>query len=496
MQEEQIGSYDHVLKYTGLFGGIQSLNILMGLVRNKLVALILGPAGMGLVSLFNAAVGFISQATNLGIPFSAVRHVSEIFEQGDEQRLERFVCVVRTWSLITALFGMLICVALGPLLSDFCFSWGDHTLHFVLLAPAVALMAISGGEAALLKGARRLKSLAMVSVFSVFLALVVSVPVYWAFGQKGIVPVIVLLALGQALLTLRYSFRLFPYRISFSSEVLGRGAGMVRLGVAFVVAGIMGSGAEMLIRSYLNNASDLDTVGLYNAGYMLIVTLAGTVFTAMETDFFPRLSAVNHDVALTNQTVNRQIEVSVLIVSPLLVALIISLPILIPLLYSGRFSPVVAMAQVAVFSMFLKSVVLPIEYITLAKGDSLAYMVLEGIYDILLVVLIVWGYKNWGLWGTGLGLSLSYLLDLAMAYSYVYVRYGFRLTAQAACYFLVQLLFGGAAYALALTQCCLVYWIVGALLVVLSLAYSIYVLRKKSKLWTSLTSRLRKRFKK
>ena len=40
-------SYGHVLKYTGIFGGVQVLNILVGLVRTKAVALLLGPAGMG-----------------------------------------------------------------------------------------------------------------------------------------------------------------------------------------------------------------------------------------------------------------------------------------------------------------------------------------------------------------------------------------------------------------------------------------------------------------
>ena len=42
--EESRKGYGHVLKYTGIFGGVQGLNILIGLVRNKLVAVILGPA--------------------------------------------------------------------------------------------------------------------------------------------------------------------------------------------------------------------------------------------------------------------------------------------------------------------------------------------------------------------------------------------------------------------------------------------------------------------
>ena len=135
---------------------------------------------------------------------------------------------------------------------------------------------------------------------------------------------------------------------------------MVRLGIAFVLAGIFGSGAEMLIRSYLNVTGDLDVVGLYNVGFMLTVTYAGMVFSAMETDYFPRLSAIACDRKAMSETVNRQIEVSMLLVSPMLATLIIFLPLLIPLLFRSDFLPVVPMAQVAVFSMYLKAISLPI----------------------------------------------------------------------------------------------------------------------------------------
>jgi len=93
--------YNHILKYTSIFGGVQGLNILISLVRNKIVALLLGPEGMGLVSLFQTTVNFISQSTNLGVSFSAVRNVSELFDAGDEARITHFIKVVRAWSLLT-----------------------------------------------------------------------------------------------------------------------------------------------------------------------------------------------------------------------------------------------------------------------------------------------------------------------------------------------------------------------------------------------------------
>ena len=495
MQKEASDSYSHVLKYTGIFGGVQGLNIVVSLVRNKLIAVLLGPNGMGLASLFNTTVNFISQATNFGISFSAVKHVSELFERGDEAAIAHFVKVVRAWSLLTALIGMLVCMVAGPLLSDYTFAWGDHTLHFILLAPAVGLMAVTGGEMAILKGARRLRSLAVIQIFNVLAALVISIPIYYFYDQTGIVPVIVLMALVSMLLTIHHSYRLYPLRLTGAKGVLGEGMEMVRLGVAFVVAGVLGSGAEMLIRSYLNVASgDLDVVGLYNAGFMLTITYAGMVFSAMETDYFPRLSSVNGDVTATNLTVNRQIEVSLLIVSPMLAMLIIGLPILIPLLFSSKFLPMVGMAQVAVFAMYIKAISLPISYLTLAKGDSIGYMVLEAIDDVLLVLLIVFGYSQWGLFGTGVALSLSYVIDILLVGAYTYWRYHYRVSMQVLQYAAIQFTLGVAVYIVTLVDNPLIYWTLGTLICLASLFVSISILHQKTSLWSALINKLKNRF--
>ena len=302
--EKTRNSYTHVLKYTGVFGGVQGLNIIIGLVRSKLVAVILGPAGMGLASLLNTVANFVSQATNLGISFSAVKHLSEIFDSGDEQRIQEFVKTVRAWSMVAALAGAAVCMAAAPLLAGYAFGGEGHAWQVMALAPTVAAMALTGGETAILKGARRLRELALLQVAMVVMSLAIAVPIYLLMGIGGIIPVITLTALAALVVTARFSLRLYPLSLRCARRTLGEGTDMVRLGLAFIMSGVFGSGAEMIVRSFLNTTGGLDIVGLYNAGYVLTVTYAGMVFTAMETDYFPRLSAVNHDTEAVN-TANR-----------------------------------------------------------------------------------------------------------------------------------------------------------------------------------------------
>jgi hypothetical protein len=86
-------------------------------------------------------------------------------------------------------------------------------------------------------------------------------------------------------------------------------------------------------------------------------------------------------------------EVSLLVVAPMLVALIALLPLLIPYLFTSEFVPVVPMAQVTALAMFFKVMTLPVAYITLARGCSMAFLKLETAYYGVLVALIILGYR-------------------------------------------------------------------------------------------------------
>ena len=490
MSENEKGAYGQVLKYTGIFGGVQGLNVIVSLVRNKLAAILLGPAGMGLVSLFNATVAFISQATGFGISMSAVRHISELSESGDEAQRAYYIKVVRAWSLLAALLGVLVCVAIGPFLSSNTFAWGNHTLHFILLAPAVGMIAVTAGETAILKGTRQLKPLVVVQTFTILATLILTVPAYYFFGQAGIVPVIVLMALVTLLFTVNYSWRLYPLQLSGSKGILGDGMEMIRLGVAFTLAGIVGAGSEMLIRSWLNLQGDLDAVGLYNAGYMITVTYASMVFSAMEADYFPRLSAVNGDVPATNETVNKQTEVTLLIIAPMLVGMIVLLPVLTPLLLSEKFMPIVAMTQVAALAMFFKAITLPAAYITLARGYSLLYLSLETAYFIVFVLLMMYGYRHWGLLGTGIAITAANVFDFFMIHTVAYFRYGYKMSSAVMRYSAIHILIGLLAFFTTITVDGFVYWVFGIGLSLVSLLFSLLILHQKTHLWAALMKRL------
>lgn len=484
-------SYDHVLKYTGMFGGVQVLVTLIGLVRNKFMALLLGTAGVGFNALFVSMQNFASQCTNLGISFGAVPKLSEYYEEQQEEQLEYHIQVIRLWSMIAAGLGFLFCVAVSPLMNDLSFTWGNHTLHYAMLGVSVAMLTLTGGETAVLKATRRLGALAKIQIYTAIISVLVSIPLYYYYGHSGVIPVIVSMAAVTMVATMRYSYLSYPLRLQWTGSVLKSGAGMIRLGVAFVLAAAVGSASEMFIRAFLNVEGGLGDVGLYNAGFMLTITYAGMVFSSMEQDYFPRLSAVSKDVEKTNETVNKQMEVSLLLLAPMLVALLTALPVLVPLLFSNEFMPVVGMAQVAVLAMYFKVLNLPVAYITLARSKSLAYLLLETTYFVVLVVGVMAGFRMWGIWGTGLAVVIAHIAELVTVGGYAYWQFNYRCTWTIARYAGVQTTIGLVAYAVSVMVEGWGYWIAEAALTLVSTAYSVYILRQKTHLWEALKKRFR-----
>lgn len=461
-------SYRHILKYTGIFGSVQGINILIGLVRSKLVAVLLGPEGMGLISLLNSSIKLVSESTNLGIGISAVKRLSLLFEQEDVDRLRNEVGVVRSWGFLTALLGMVAMALLSPFLNAVSFSWGDHTLHYVLLSPVIGMTAIVGAELAILKATRHLKQLATLSVYNVLGALFLSVPLFFLWGESAIVPSMVLVAFLQMLLTCWYSWRLFPYRISFSRVTLSQGHVMVVLGVAFVAAGILGSGADFVIRAYLNSVASLEELGFYNTAYMITMTYGGMLFTALEADYYPRLSAAQDNVRESNLIVNHQIEVSLLLVAPLVTFSVVSLPVVVPLLFSSAFNAVVPLTQVLMFALYARAFTLPVQYISLAKGASLSYLLLESFYDITVVVGVVLGHQFHGLMGAMVALLSVCVVESVFSCVYMHYKFGFHLAGRLMKTLAKLLPFSFAAYFCTLCLHGWAYWLLGMTLVVVN----------------------------
>lgn len=419
-------SYRSIFKATSLFGGVQVYQILIGIIKSKFIAILLGPVGMGIQGLYQSTLDVIKSLTSFGLEQSAVRDISEANGSKDSQRIGRTIATVRKLVWITGILGFVLALVLSPLLSKWTFGNSDYTLGFVILSSTLLLNQICAGQKVLLQGMRRLKDLAKASAIGSTVGLLVSIPLYYWIGVKGIVPTMVLISVSALLLSWHYSKKVSIEKISIGNkEALHNGKTMLKMGIAMSVSSILVAFSAYLLRWFIRQQGGVDEVGLFSAGILLTNTYVGMVFSAMGTDYYPRLAAVNKDNNKCRLVINQQGEVALLIIAPIIVSCILLMPFIIRIIYSEAFLPANNYIVYAVSGMVFKAASFVISYVFLAKAESRLFIINETISSFYCLGFNILGYYFYGLSGLGISFAVVYFIYFIQVYTISKCRYNF-----------------------------------------------------------------------
>ena len=390
-----------VLKAMGIFGGVQVLNILCSLIRNKLVAMWIGPAGVGLFGIFNQALEMLNTATNLGVRNSSVRDISQAVEKRDSSMISRIVTVVRRWSLWLGLGGALITMAIAPLLSRLTFGDFNHIWHYVALSAAVLFMALTNGEYAVLQGLSKLKKLARVTVSGTLGGLLISIPMFYFLREDSVLPSIIVYALCVMAAALFTKDKEFPKAKVTSRETVSMGADFIKLGVFMTLGSFVAMLASYIFVSWLNITSGKETVGFYQAGYTLVDKYAGLVFVALGYEYYPRLARVAGSSMRLRVFVSNQINLSFMVLTPCLLAFILLRSHLVWLLYSKEFLVILTYISWGVVGTVLRATSWCLSFVMLAKGDGKIFLITESLDAVIGLTLNIVCFSLWGVDGLG-----------------------------------------------------------------------------------------------
>lgn len=429
MESNNTSTYKNIFKANALFGGVQLYQILIQVIRSKFIAVLLGPIGVGIQGLYTSATRLISDISAMGLSQSAIRDVSEAFGTKDIRRVSRTVKILQRLIWFTGLLGAIAVFALSPVLSKTSFGSYDHTIPFMVLSVTLLLDQLCSGQKVILQGTHRLKDLAKASAIGATVGLVISVPLYYWFGVKGIVPTLVLQSLTALLLSWHFSRRVKLESVNISyRETFKEGAGMLKLGLALCFSSILVSLSSYILRSFISHTGGTSEVGLYVAGFAIVNTYVGMIFTAISTDYYPRLAAVNSDNEKCRKMVNEQGEIATLIMAPLLLICIVFMPLVVYILYSDKFVSANEYIIWAIGGMLFKLASWVVGFQFVAKAESKLFVINELTASVYGLGLSIIGYKWMGLTGLGIAFLVKFLIYAIQVYIIAHKRYGFYFT--------------------------------------------------------------------
>jgi PST family polysaccharide transporter len=411
------------MKAMGLFGGVQVMGILCSIIRTKLVALWIGPVGIGLFGLFNNALEMISTGTNLGIRSSSVRDISQATENNTPGIVARMIAVVRKWSLWLGLAGALLTLSMAPVLSQLTFGDGAHVWGFVALSIAVLLQALTNGEYAVLQGTARLKRLASVTLWGTITGLAVSIPLFYLLRERSILPSIIAYAVALAAFAWIFRSREYPAVKVSRGETYEMGKGFVKLGIFMTLGNFASILASYAFNAWLNVNAGTEAVGFYQAGYTLINKYTGLILTALGMEYYPRLAKVVDSRLRLRAFVSQEINVAITVMAPVVALFILLRELVVWILYTPEFNVILTFVSWGMIGTVLRTLSWCLAFTILAKGDGKTYLWTEVASAVINLVLNILFYRWWGLTGLGIAFLVSYVLYtiiVAVVYFKVY----------------------------------------------------------------------------
>jgi PST family polysaccharide transporter len=415
--DKKDSSYRQIIRSTGIFGGAQVMNMLIGIVRNKLGALLLGRDGIGLIGIYQNIIDLVRLVSNLGINTMSVRDI--VAGADDSAKQARVIAVFRWWLMLTSCLGSLICLTLCYPLSVWWFKDGSYTLQIALLSAAVFFVSLSGGQSAILQGLRNIPQMAKSGVYGNAVGLVVSVASFYCFGLKGIVPAFVLSSIIMYYFTDKYVRRLKISPVAVThSEALKQGGANLKLGLYIASVGIVSTASMFLVRLFLTEQMNFAAVGTFNAVWTISFTYPALILQSMSSDYYPRLCSVSHSAQATGKLVNEQTYIAMVMILPVTVIMMLFSKYVLYFLYAAQFMEAATLLQWQIAGGFFKVLSWALAFIVLAKGKGSYHLAAEIVFYI---VYLGGGYalfSRYGLVGFGMGYLAAYIVYLAVVFAF------------------------------------------------------------------------------
>jgi PST family polysaccharide transporter len=420
-------SYGQILKSSALISFSSAATLAIGIVRTKALAVWLGPAGFGLMGMYSSIADLAQCIASMGINSSGVRQIAEASGVADTERIARAAIVLRRTAILVGVLGTVLLIACSRQVSTLTFGNDQHAIAVMLLSATVFFNCLSGGQAALIQGMRRISDLVKMGVLGAALGTIITIPMVYFLREDGLVPSLIAAAAISLSASWWYSRKIRIRTPSMTMvQTWHEAAALLKLGFAFMTSGLMMMGASYAIRVLVLREVGFEAAGFYQSAWNLGGMYLGVILGAMGTDFYPRLTAAAKDNRACNRLVNEQTQVSILLAAPGVTATLTLAPLIIALFYTPKFQEAVEVLRWLCLGMALRVISWPMGFIIVAKGAQSLFFLSELAWTVVYIALAWVCVSAFSLNGTGIAFFASYIFHVFMIYWIVCRLSGFR----------------------------------------------------------------------
>jgi len=399
------------LRASAIMGSSSLLSLVFSVLKTKAIAVVLGPEGLGVFGVLQQVLT-AGAVVGQGLQGATTREVAAARARDDQPALWE---LWRTlwWAAPTA-----AAVMAGWLLYSSAYvadrSLSDRHLQLWVAWMAPGVVA-SIGAAALtgwLNGYRRTALIARTNVVSSALsAAVAAVAVYLLADLRAVVVTLLAYPLAQLLVGFLAARPDMPGRHSELPKV-AVWSPLLLLALSLAATGWVSQITQLVLRGLVVEHLGLSAAGNFQAAFSVSMLYLGFVLSAMATDYYPRLSEAAADRPARHAIVDEQVHVALLLASPVILGMSVAAPLVVQILYSGKFGGANEILRWQLLGDLLKVPSWALGYLVLAEGRTLMFFGLELFWNLAFLGLTWLWLPSMGLGATGVAFVAAYALQL------------------------------------------------------------------------------------
>jgi O-antigen/teichoic acid export membrane protein len=406
-----VKSYREIFRSSAIIGGSSALSIAIGIVRVKVVAVLLGPSGIGLLGIYQNIIGVASTVAGCGMNNSGVRQLAASHDDAEVLTAVRRALLLA--NILLGLVGMGAVWLLREPIATWVFDGAIAAGDVGWLGLGVLMSLVATSQTTLLQGLRRIGDLARVTVISALISSAVGIAIVYALGEAGLVWFVIVSPAIAAVIAAHFTRRLTPPSADYDwPRIQKQCQAMIGFGVPVMLAGLLNIGTELFVRSLVIRELGIDASGHFQASWVISMTYLGFVLGAMGADYYPRLTAVYPTPEKARQLVNEQAEMALLLAGAVILAMITLAPLVMVALYSSSFEPAAELLRWQMLGSFVKLIGWPMGFVVLASGRSGLFVYTQFVWNAVFVLCLYLLLERFGLLAVGIAFCIAYAVSV------------------------------------------------------------------------------------
>ena len=414
------------VKSTSLIGMTEISLLLVSVLRNKYLAVTIGPAGLGLFSLLQSLFSFMDVFAGASLAAPALKYISEYKNSKDKVIVSRVFNFSFSLTFVLASFIAIGATIFFDVIKSSFLSPEVLFFHYSLFAASFVATSLTNILASLFQAYVFTKKVVFQRIATNVFGLVATLLLVYLFDLTGFFVSMTLSSIFGLVLYLREGSRIIKFEFSLSQlkdDIIKK---VMNFGAITVLLGILNFGSELIRRVLIVNTLNIFSLGLFQAATGL-TRYQSLISTSAGFSFMPKISenlSNTERIKLFNQYLRMILTLGTISS----VFLIVFGDFIIGLLYAKSFVNLSSVFYIFVVAQFFVLCQSSFQFLMVGMAKMKIHLLLTFLYHLSTVVVPLIFIREYGLLSIGWGVLAGILIDIVIGYEFLRREIGMHFT--------------------------------------------------------------------